>query len=60
MSDEDVNVRTAVIKTLNEIVHRENTLIKPVLADMLPTLLARLRSSPNSSSHRSRRVQAHR
>ena len=40
MSDEDVNVRTAVIKTLNEIVHRENTLIKPVLADMLPTLLA--------------------
>ena len=39
MSDEDVNVRTAVIKTLNEIVHRENTLIKPVLANMLPTLL---------------------
>lgn len=39
ISDEDVNVRTSVIKTLTAVIHRESTLITPLLSDVLPKLL---------------------
>ena len=37
--DADVNVRTAVIKTMNAVTHRESTLIAPLLAEIMPKLL---------------------
>ena len=39
IADTDVNVRTAVIKTMNAITHRESTLIAPLLAEIMPKLL---------------------
>ncbi|OUS43842.1 putative TIP120 protein [Ostreococcus tauri] len=40
ISDEDVNVRTAVIKMISAVIHRESALIVPILPDILPKLLA--------------------
>jgi len=39
ISDADVNVRSAVIKTINAVTHRESTLIAPLLASTMPKLL---------------------
>jgi cullin-associated NEDD8-dissociated protein 1 len=39
MSDANVNVRAAVVKTLNAVTHRESTLVTPLMADVLPVLL---------------------
>ena len=39
ISDDDVTVRTAVVKTMNAVIHRESALITPSLPEILPNLL---------------------